>query len=297
MVGRGITIVATLSLVACTSPPTVTPEAGAEPTVDPNAETMTVEVLNTELAVGRERIAFRITDDEGSAVAQGAEVDTAFYRLLPDSGEAARAASGPAAYFGAGLPNGGSWVVYSPFDSSGEWGMEITARRPDGWSGHARFNVQVAAHPSTPREGEDPPFGDSPTAAPGTDLAAISGDPDPDPDLYAMSIAQAAASGRPTVIHFGSPGHCPNGICSASLKELKSVRSRFSDRVNFIHVETRDMADPSQPSVTAKAWGLPSEPWTFVLRKSGRVAWRMEGGLDAVELRLLLERELGAPGG
>jgi hypothetical protein len=135
-----------------------------------------------------------------------------------------------------------------------------------------------------------PPSGDSPVGDP----ASISSDPSPDPALYARSIAEAMESGIPTLIHFGSPAHCAGESCAAALDEVKSTLAAYKGRANIIHVETRSMADPGELSPTAVAWGIPSEPWTFVLDRNGRISARAEGLVDRTELGLLLDRELGA---
>ena len=132
-------------LAGCAStPPTVTPGAetstaagGAPPgavdvtgapTADPNAKPVTIELVNTEVAPGPERIIFRVKDEAGQEVTDG-NVTVGMYRLLPD-GRASRSASGAAAYFGAGQPGGGTWAVYTEFDSSGPWGLEVDVENP-----------------------------------------------------------------------------------------------------------------------------------------------------------------------
>ena len=295
---RLFTLAAALTLLAaggCTgAPPTITPPAGtpnplATPTVNPNAQALTIEVLNTELAPGEERVIFRLKDPAGTEVTDG-DVQVAMYRLLSD-GQAAKAASGAAAYFGAGQPGGGEWAVYTEFDSSGPWGFEVTLNHPQLGLATGRVNVDVAARPKTPKVGERPTVTDSPVAA--DDLAAITSDPEPDPALYAQTVGQVMVGGKPAVIYFGSPAHCPTQLCAASLAALKQVKAQFGDQVSFIHIETRDLKAPTQISATAQAWGLPSEPWTFVLDKAGRVNTRLEGGLDAGELSAVLMQKLG----
>ncbi len=294
--GPALAVPALLFLAACTtSPPTITPvvatvDPAAPPTVDPSAMQLNVEVLNTEVAPGPERVAFRIKTPDGTEVTDG-QVDVGMYRLLAD-GQAARTATGAAAFFGAGQPGGGQWVVYTDFDASGTWGFEVTLTHPTLGLGNRRVNVEVSARPLTPKVGDRPTAGDSPTAS-GGDLAAVTSDPDPDPDLYQMTVGQAMDSGKPTVIYFGSPAHCPTPLCAASLAVLKQVKASYGSQVNFIHVETRDAADPAQLSATTQAWALPSEPWTFVLDKAGRVNTRLEGGLDELELIAVLQQKLG----
>lgn len=299
LLGAGVCVpVIGWAMAGCTAdPPTVTPEPGtAFLTPDASAQAMKIEIRNTELSVGLERVAFVLSDEGGTMIGPEATVTTEFYRLSPSGDNPVLASSGPAQYFGSGLPGGGSWVVYAPFDSSGEWGFGILANRPDGSHGRSRFNVQVAARPAAPRVGQVPPFGDTPKA--GADLAAVTSDTDPNSALYAQSITEAAASGRPTVVHFGSPAHCVTGeACQAALDQIKGAWALYQDRVNFVHVETHSLDDPATLSAAATAWGLPSEPWTFILDAHGRITVRAEGAVDQVELGLLIDRELAKPGG
>jgi hypothetical protein len=290
-----------LALASCqAAPPTITPapadqsaDQPAGPTVDPDAETLTVDVTNSELAVGEERIAFRLYDSSGQEIVGNThDVQLRVLRVDPQTGASVPVASGEALFFGLDAPDGGSWVVYTEFDASGPWAVEVNASRADGWSGTALKDVQVAGRTLTPRVGERPPEGDTPVAG-GDDLASITSDESPDPDLYGLTVTEAATNGRPTVVHFGSPAHCPTPICSVTLDEVKAIKSELGSRVDFVHVETRDLADPARLSPTTEAWGLPSEPWTFVLDARGRVAARVEGPMDRIELRLLVERELG----
>jgi hypothetical protein len=234
-----------------------------------------------------------MVDSAGAPIAgNSTTVEVIFYRIRGGTGDLARTASGPALHFGAGLPDGGVWVAYTDFDASGVWAMDVIARRPDGRVGRARLNVQIAARTLAPRAGDPAPFTDTP-ASPPAELASITSDPSPDPGLYDETLAQALQSGMPVVVHFGSPGHCSSPLCAATLAEIKAVAASYGDRVRFLHVETRDAADPTELTAATEAWRLPSEPWTFVLDRNGRVRTRVEGGLDRTELELLLDRMLG----
>lgn len=289
-----------LATSACNaSPPTVTPppptaDPSLPPTVDPNAEALVVQQRNAELALGLERFAFRLNDAAGNPV-QASDVTVRFYQGEPAAAAANPSAEGPAVYFGQGLPDGGAWVVYTEFDSSGPWTMAVEAKdslRPE-WKGSARVGIDVTGRTDTPRVGLVPPMGETPVLAPGADPATVTSDPEPDPALYAQTVEAARTSGKPTVVVFSSPEHCPNPMCNAVLDEVKAVKAMKGDRVNVIHIETHDLANPDNPSPTARAWGVVSEPWVFVLDKRGLVSARIEGGLDRTELDLLLERALG----
>ena len=289
-----------LGLVGCQSdPPTITPPV---PTRDPYARVTaapeasseyTIEPVGDDLALGFERFAFQLKDAGGQPLQDGT-VETVFYATNSATGETIRKASGPAFYFGGDQPDGGAWVVYTEFDTSGTWSIDVTAFENDGSQGLARRNFNVIGRTDTPFEGQAVPFGDTPTAADVDDLSEISSASSPDEELYRMSVADAAASGMPTVVFFGSPEHCETQACRATYNEIRTLDSRYASRVNFIHVESRDLEDPSQLSEAAIAWGIEEDPWTFVLNSRGFVDSRVQGGVDDVELGLLIDRALSS---
>jgi cytochrome oxidase Cu insertion factor (SCO1/SenC/PrrC family) len=121
----------------------------------------------------------------------------------------------------------------------------------------------------------------------------LTSDNNPLDALYATSLAEATENDKPSVVFLGSYAHCPTDLCRASLSALKSIQPRYADRVNFLHFETHDLADPEQFSAAYQAWGLSTEPWFFFLDKKGRVLSRVEGGLDSTELDLLTRLTLG----
>jgi hypothetical protein len=289
-------LVLAAALAACSSlPPTITPApstgSNLAPTIDPSLPKLTVDVANTQLSLGEERIAFHLHGPSGELLTgDGIEATVKILAVRADGSEAS-VASGPALYFGSAMPGGGAWVTYSTFDSSGRWVLQVTASKPDGWQAVGRANLDVQGRTALPRVGSRPPATENPTIA-GDDASAVTSDPQPDPELYRMTVAQALDSGRPTVVFLGSPAHCDTDACSATLREIKATRAKYASRVNFIHIETRDLADPASVSPAAEEWHLPSEPWTFILDKSGLVANRIEGPIDQVELGLLLDRTL-----
>jgi hypothetical protein len=205
-------------------------------------------------------------------------------------------ASGKAIRFGDELPGGGSWVVYHDFDSSGPWSVEITATLPGGGHGTGRARFTIQGRTQTPRVGDRPTMVDTPKLGEGVALASLTSDQAPVEALYRQSVADALASGKPSVVFFGAPASC--ATCAATLEEVKAVLAGTGSQVNFIHVESADPANPGQPTAAAKAWGVPADvPWTFVLDPSGSVMGRVEGPLSRTELDLLVKRALGSTGG
>jgi hypothetical protein len=67
------------------------------------------------------------------------------------------------------------------------------------------------------------------------------------------------------------------------------LRSRYGDRVEFIHQEVYTDNDPAKGvRKPLQEFGLPTEPWLFVVDGDGRITARLEGsfGLDAFEQAL-----------
>lgn len=285
-----------LALSGCVSdPPTVTP---VPPTVDPfgritpspEARAVKLEVKTTVVGPGFDRFAFVLHEDDGEAIDNG-DVETTFYRQSSSGPQ--RTASGPALMFGPGLTGGGRWVTYTDFDASGIWSVDVVVQRLDGSQSVARADFQVSGRTRLPSAKQPPPTGETPYAADPADLARYTTDPNPNGSLYDKTVASAAASGLATVVHFSSPGNCPDDVCRDALTEIKRAASTWGTAANFIHIESRDPADPSQLSATAKDWGLPGDPWTFVFDKKGLLYARVEGPVGVDELNLLTRRASG----
>jgi hypothetical protein len=127
--------------------------------------------------------------------------------------------------------------------------------------------------------------------------------------MHTMTIADAVASGKPTVILFAAPGFCPSFTCGPDLELMQKLETKYRDKANFIHIESPNALqdhthtgplDPAhrqlpghqgtyKPQVqTANEWGLKTEPWLFFIDENGTIVDRFEGGLtyDEVEPRL-----------
>jgi hypothetical protein len=283
-------------LAGCSGdPPTVTPpipttDPGARATAPAGAVSWSVEPLNTKLGIGFERVAFRLNDGAGQPVRSGT-IDLVFYRVTSD-GATQRVATGQALYFGPTLPGGGSWVAYTEFDSSGPWVMDINGRTDDGRTGTAESQLLVSGRDGMPTYGFPPPEIETPSLADGLSLEQLSSDRSPLEMLYRQSVGEAVGQGKPALIHFGSPAHCEGDACRAAMTEIRAIATRYGERLNTVHVESRDLENPSELSEAAKAWDLPSEPWTFLFDGSGFLAVRVEGAIGNTELGLLIDRVL-----
>lgn len=141
--------------------------------------------------------------------------------------------------------------------------------------------------------GEKAPASETRTSADFPDLAIISSDPDPDPAMYEMTVAEAVSDGTPAVIVFATPGFCTSATCGPLLDQVKALRPRY-EGIDFVHVEIyEDLQVESTEDLSTVAatteWGLPSEPWVFVVDDSGAVTAAFEGAASDAELTAAIE--------
>ena len=131
----------------------------------------------------------------------------------------------------------------------------------------------------------------------GGDLERLTTDPQPDPAMYALSVAESVQAGSPLVVVLATPGFCETCTCGPMVDVVKSIRPEFADQVAFIHIEIADIAATQARGRLVynrfmDEWRLPSEPWTFVVDCQGKVFTRYEGVPLPDELREDLRRLL-----
>ena len=239
-----------------------------------------VLVVSSDLAVGRERVLVSAVDRENRPLAVDRPLRLAFF--APDGSP--REEEAEARFIWAVPGVRGMWAAETVFDAPGAWSFEV--RTPGGAvKGAAPLNV--AAAPLTAGVGEKAPASRSKTLADGP-MDSITSDPDPDPRLYEATAADAVGSGRPSVIVFATPAFCVSRTCGPALDTAKALIDRYPD-VNWVHVEVYDNLDAPDleslvPAPAAEEWGLPSEPWVFLVDEDGVVTHRFEGTVGRFEL-------------
>lgn len=186
------------------------------------------------------------------------------------------------------------WVVYPEVSHPGEWGLVVDTTLGDS-TARLQIVVELVAETNSPAVGTTPPASENRTLTTEPDLAKLSSGTDPDPDLYQQTIAQAMASGKPSVITFATPGFCQTRYCTPVVDSLSAAHEQLGDGANFIHVEVYKEYNPLILADEMAEWGLITEPWTFVLDGDGRIAARLGGPVSPQELADELA-ELGVGG-
>lgn len=240
-------------------------------------------VASSNLAVGTERLLMAVTDDSGRRL-PSPDIPVTFNIWLDGREFQTQTIEGTFLW---AIPDvSGLYRATVDFDVPGTWVIQVV---PEGGDPLGAVGVTVYEEPFTPGIGDPAPLSDTLTSddAP---IEEISSDSDPEPSFYTMSVAEAVTSGRPSVITFATPRFCSTGICQPTLELMRELAPGYPD-VNFLHVEVfTNINDPENIELAPAVdeWGLPTEPWVFVVDADGTVIGRYEGVVTAEELEELL---------
>jgi hypothetical protein len=116
----------------------------------------------------------------------------------------------------------------------------------------------------------------------------------PDRGLLRYSVAKSLRAHVPFVVTFATPRYCSSRTCGPVVDVVDQVRRRFAGAaVRFIHVEIYRDNDPRKgENRWVREWHLPSEPWTFLVGRDGRIKAKFEGPVSSRELELAVRHLL-----
>jgi len=275
-------------------PSTLPSDVGAGPEILPL-------LINSEIVKGPNRFLFSLTDRQNRLVAApDVSVQLRFYDV--DASQNDVVFDAEARFLWAIEDRQGLYVASVAFPDAGRWGTRFDATFPDGTVRSVRADYDVAESGSTPALGARVARVDTPTLADAAgEVKRISTDSDPELRFYQVSIADALAAGEPFVVVFATPAFCESRLCGPTLETAKAVARDYPE-ITFINVEPYRMVirDGSlqpdldadgrpQPAAWTNAWGLRSEPYTFVIGADGAVLAKFEGVMGEDELRRALE--------
>lgn len=255
-------------------------------------------VITSDLAVGRDRLAFGVVDSATGMPVRAGTAQVSLYRLPPGDAEPAFRQSLTAEFLPWPTAGAGVFVAWPEFDAAGTWQLEAELAGPAGpVSASAAFVVREESR--TPAVGAPALRSRTATAAEVPDLAQISSAPNPDPDFYRLSVDEALDEAKPLVVVFATPAYCVSATCGPQLAELAKVRDRYAAQANFIHIEIFEnphllegqRANAQRVAATYE-WGLPTEPWTFVVDADGRIAAKFDQFVPAAALEQALAATL-----
>jgi hypothetical protein len=232
----------------------------------------TILLATSDLAVGQNRFAIGIVDEANRPIVD-ATVTFSFFQLSGNEGT--KRAESPATFRWVDQRTRGIYTAPVQFDAPGRWGVEATVER-EGKRQVIRSPFEVKPTGAAPMIGSAAIRSKTLTPADVKDPTELC-TAGPPCELHATSLDHLLANGRPTVVLFASPGFCSSQTCAPQLGVLLDVRPRHADAINFAHVEI--YKDPRNQVLAdaVKEWGLPSEPWLYVVDKGGTIVERFDG--------------------
>lgn len=311
-----VTLLASACSAAVTTTPATTGSPGSSGTATcPTANVSTVPdgwgppstapsvvpiLVNSQLVCGTNRMVFGLLDAGSRPIATpDRSAKIAFYDLGRDPTKPVSTVDGKFVWAIEG--SRGVYVASADLTEAGPWGAEFTTAAGGGASETVRITFDVQPTGTTKRVGDKAPASVTPTAASTGDIAKISSDPTPDPAFYQTSVDKALADGRPFLLAFATPKFCTTGQCGPTLDRVKPLVKDYPT-VTFINVEPYELAvtngqlqpvlDPQgqlQPVQATLDWGLLSEPFIFVVDKTGTISASFEGIVGEDELRAALD--------
>ncbi len=252
-------------------------------------------IISSETVIGHNRLLITVADSTQALIAApDLPVELRFFDLAADPGTPVDDLPGTFQWLV--QPTKGLYVANVDFGHAGEWGLEVVSNPSAQSELRSRRVFSVTETGPTPALRAVAPPSDTLAASDLEGIFKISTDGTPDPSFYALSIRQAIAAGRPFVVVFASPLLCVSQTCGPALEVVKGIAPAYRDRVNFVHVEPYELQlapglhvgrTPLQPVLDASGhpkivpavaeWGLPSEPYVFVVGSDGTIKAKFEG--------------------
>jgi hypothetical protein len=273
--GLAILATACLALSGC-QPASPSPSLLVVGSVPPGA--IIPIIVNQEFGVGPNHLVMTVVDAGNVPVASPER--SASISLTPPAGGSGAVAG--ALDFQWGITGSvGFYVRDITLPTAGTWQASVTLAGPGSATASATVSFDVKEKTSAVAIGQPAPSVKTPTAADvGGDLKKISTDPKPDPHFYATSEDAALAAHKPFVLVFATPAFCQSATCGPALDHVKTLFPRYPG-VAFIHVEPYEMTftdgrlQPTGGQLTSNAitnaWGILTEPWVYVVDRSGTV--------------------------
>ena len=296
------------SSAAPSAAPSSSPAASAAPTATPAPSpsprtVVRVKLQSSVVRAGPNRIVVTVSDPNNRELARPDVAATFSFRSTDDPSLAPVETAGMFIW----VVRGGkaAYVAEMTLPRAGGYVATITLDDAAGRIGSADFAMTAREQSPTPPIGAPAPSVRTPVAADvGGNLHLISSDVFPDPRFYEHSVDELLAAHRPFVFTIYSPAFCPTTACGPLLRYMKEMVSEFPD-ITFVHAEPyvmQDLGGRIQPvydegrfewapwSVT---YGIPVEPYVFVVGADGRIVASFELIVGSDELRAAIRTATG----
>ena len=220
--------VAWVAAIAC-GEAAESPADGARPTASQATEQpsagapVRIALASSDLSVGPNRVVLGLIEPEAGPILN-ARVRVSTFFIGGGSQE------GPietvSAEFRKWPVSGGVYTAALEFDRAGAWGLVVDGVESEGATLQSTVAVSVTETSHTPALGAPAPPSVTKTASDVANLGEITSDTNPDPELYATTIADALGAGRPLIVAFSTPAYCQTLTCGPQLDVVKELKAR-----------------------------------------------------------------------
>lgn len=252
-------------------------------------------LASSEKLVGESRLLFALVDDQNQPIADDTlEVEIGFFDLCADPATPTEIVTPGFAW---GVAGQRAFYVTTPtLTQPGPWGAAVAVRDPaTGVATGAKLQFSVSAGGFGPRVGDAAPSLKTLTLADvGGDVRRISTDPTPEPSFYETSLDDALAAKEPFLLAFITPAFCKSAQCGPTIDVVKQAVEAAPIRVVAVEpyqlvYEDGRLQPVLQdgnfvPVEAANAYGIPTEPWLFVVGADGKIAGSFEAVVGDQEL-------------
>ncbi len=185
-----------------------------------------------------------------------------------------------------------AYVSDVPLDKPGPWAFGALIKS----GGSYQYSLLPTPNPvgdyPMPQVGQQAPVVHTLTAGQVSDISQIDTRVPPD-DMHSDDLANVLGK-KPVVLLFATPALCQSRVCGPVTDEAEQVKQEFGDKVAFIHQEIYNnnrISDGPRPQM--RAYHLSTEPWAFVIDKSGKVSSVLQGPFSVQELEAAVQKVTG----
>ena len=285
------------------APAVPTPAASsAVPSPSP-ATAVRVRLESTVVRAGPNRIVVTVSDPNNRELATPDVAATFRFRSTDDP--ALTPVEVPGTFIWVVRGGKAAYVAEMTLPRPGGYDATITLDGPAGRIGSVGFVMVAREQSPTPPVGAPAPSVRTPIAADvGGNLQLISSDVFPDPRFYEHSVDELLAAHKPFVFTIYSPAFCPTTACGPLLRYMKELAPEFP-AMTFVHAEPyvmRDLGGGIQPeyegngyawAAWSQAYGIPVEPYVFVVGADGRIVASFELIVGSDEIRAAIRTATG----
>jgi hypothetical protein len=184
------------------------------------------------------------------------------------------------------------YVAHVPIPRAGKYWL---VARPIGGDVHIAgiHDLEVKQRSATPAVGSRAVASQTPTLG-SAPIRLLTTRIPPDRALLRYSVAESLAAHVPFVVVFATPRFCTSRTCGPVVDVVDRVRRDLAGTaVRFIHVEIYKDNNPGKgENEWVRQWQLPSEPWTFLVGRDGRLKAKFEGSMSRGELESSVRKHL-----